>query len=42
MDVEGSSEYPLEEMKEKVEVMEKEIAICTQQLAENKKKQADM
>ena len=38
MDVEGSSECPLEEMKEKVEVMEKQIAIRTWQLAENKKK----
>ena len=38
MDVEGSSDCPLEKMKEKVEVMEKEIAIRTRQLAENKKK----
>ena len=38
MDVEGSSDCILEEMKEKVEVMEKEIAIHTQWLAENKKK----
>ena len=36
--MEGSSDCTLEEMKEKVEVIEKEIAIHRWQLAENKKK----
>ena len=38
MDVEDYSDCTLEEMKEKLEVMEKEIAIHRWQLAENKKK----
>ena len=38
MDVEDYSDCTLEEMKEKLEVMEKEIAIHRRRLAENKKK----
>ena len=38
MDVEDYSDCTLKEMKEKLEVMEKEIAIHRRRLAENKKK----
>ena len=38
MDEEGYSDCALDEMKEELEVMEKEIAIHRWRLAENKKK----